>query len=148
MTAPEPIGSAWHFTTVHCEDLSSPLHALSSCCLLLLITGNLRTTHVQINIPTCGRREEKTECNLMGVYSSRFQSLNFRLGQVCFFASLLLFIFCLFVLCGQHHISRPADRMLTAGLSPLNTHRLASSASSMRVHVLCLCVCVESLLRR
>lgn len=84
MTAPEPIGSAWHFTTVHCEDLSSPLHALSSCCLLLLITGNLRTTHVQINIPTCGRREEKTECNLMGVYSSRFQSLNFRLGQVCF----------------------------------------------------------------
>ena len=63
MTAPEPVGSAWHFTTVHCEDLSAPLHALSSSHSLLLITGNLRATQVQINRPTCGSRVERQSDN-------------------------------------------------------------------------------------
>lgn len=64
MAAPEPLGSAQHFTTtVRREDLSAPLHALSSRCSLLLITGNLRTTHGQINMHTCGSRAERQSVN-------------------------------------------------------------------------------------
>lgn len=121
------------------------LHAFSSCCLLLLITGNLRTTHVQINIPTRGSRAERQECQFMGV---GFIQFSYELRFYIFFCSLSFTFFlqsvCLFVLCSQHYISRPADHMLAAGLSQFNTDLLASSASSVHAHD-CVCVCMASL---
>lgn len=59
MTAVEPLGSAWHLITVHCEDVPALFCTFSSCLLLLLITGNLRLMWVQINRPTCESKMER-----------------------------------------------------------------------------------------
>lgn len=72
MTAPEPLSSAWHFTTLHSEDLSAaPPRPL----LLLLASLDYwkpeNDAHPDQYTHTW-RRGKKTEHQLMGVRFIRF----------------------------------------------------------------------------
>lgn len=151
MTAPEPLGSAWHFTTLHSEDLSAPPpHTISSCRLLLLITGNLRTTHIQSKRDQPRRRVDRPERLLMGV------GIHIRFYMNVFFYVTKFFFCCLSVTFALHSVCDSFWCVVnTASVSPLTTCWLQVYLSSTQaflppvlpVHVymlmaVCVCVCM------